>query len=367
MALSWPCKATASAVIILLVWQAYVLTGFTTEKLLSIAKYHHDASSSEFLYLHGDGDCAGIRVTTRIIRDASRMRNSCEHAPPPLQSFTSSPSRIATLSAFFTDSEGSNEHYRMALETHLLHTVVHRSSMHVLCRPIVDGMWNKQALILSILLQEMEKPIEERLGWIFWADGDTVVLDVCRNPLTFLQPPEARDNIGPDGSATDTKIDLLIAKDHNGINAGVFLARVNRWSVDFFSDVLAFRDFRPDVNLPFVEQSAMDNLLQENKYKKKVKYVPQHWFNAYGAKEGIAEEFLNLNDASELPEWAARKGDFLIHFAGCSNKAEEMRGYSKISRELENVWRSGDWLRDIGADIEAFWAKRDKTRYESSN
>lgn len=357
MALSWHYKAIVFAVIIFLVWQAYIFTGFRAESLLSIAKYQHGTSTSEFLYLHGDGNCAGIRVTNKIIDDASRLRNSCEHAPPPLQSFTSSPSRVATLSAFFTESTGSNEHYRRALETHLLRTLVHRSSMHVLCTPIVDGMWNKQALILSILLQEMEKPADERLEWIFWADGDTVVLDKCRDPMTFLQPPEARDTVGPDGSELDTKINLLIAKDHNGINAGVFLTRVNRWSVDFFSDVLAFRDFRPDVDLPFIEQSAMDNLLQEKKYKKKVKYVPQHWFNAYGRKEGIVEEYLTLDDASKLPDWAARKGDFLIHFAGCADKAGEMKSYSKVSQQLGNVWESGEALRDIGEDIEAFWSK----------
>lgn len=126
--------------------------------------------------------------------------------------------------------------------------------MHVLCAPIIDGMWNKQALILSVMLQEMEKPPQDRLEWIFWADGDTVVLDKCRDPLTFIQPPTERPGFDRDGYQIDTRIDLVIAKDHNGLNAGVFLARVSRWSIDFFSDVLAFRDFRPEVDLPLLSR-----------------------------------------------------------------------------------------------------------------
>lgn len=100
----------------------------------------------------------------------------------------------------------------------------------------------------------------------------------------------------------------------------------------------------------------MDNLLQEEKYSAKVKYVPQHWFNAYGREEGIVDEFLNRDNTTDLPEWAARRGDFMIHFAGCSDKAGEMMSYANASRELDNVWESGDTLRDIGADISAYWA-----------
>ncbi|PNH37521.1 hypothetical protein VD0004_g9269 [Verticillium dahliae] len=75
---------------------------------------------------------------------------------------------------------------------------------------------------------------------------------------------------------------LLATKDWNGLNNGVFLVRINRWSIDLFSAILALRHYWPDADLPFTEQSAMELLLHEAPFNENVIWVPHWWFNAYG-------------------------------------------------------------------------------------
>ncbi|KEY74774.1 hypothetical protein S7711_06672 [Stachybotrys chartarum IBT 7711] len=141
----------------------------------------------------------------------------------------------------------------------LLTCRLYSSQLHVLRGRIVDESWNKPAFILSILLSEMSKSEDERLEWLFWVDRDVIILNACRSPNSFLPPQlqtEGEDGKMQEMAAEPGHIQLLVTQDWNGLNNGVFFLRVGRWVVDLLSAILSYRYYKPDVDLPFTEQSA---------------------------------------------------------------------------------------------------------------
>ena len=60
-----------------------------------------------------------------------------------------------------------------------------------------------------------------------------------------------------------SQVHLLVTNDLNGLNDGIFFLRVHEWSLWFLSTVLAFTYYRPDVDLRYGEQTAMELLIQE--------------------------------------------------------------------------------------------------------
>lgn len=291
------------------------------------------------LYLHGEGVCFSSE-NRALHNEADTLRKTCRKYP---ELFRSSDVRIATLMAHFGQHTFG---FEKAIRTHRLHGLVHGFPLHVLCSPVVEELWNKHALILSVLLNEMMKPEGERLEWLMWADRDTMMLDYCRHPASFLPP------IGTD-MANGTN--LIVAEDWNGLNNGVFLIRVNQWSIDFISDTLAFRHFKPEITLKFTEQSAMELVIREKRYRDEVKVVPQHWFNAFPNGDASKFEMREAGDMEELDEGVVRRGDFLVHFAGTGDKEEWIHQWYRMARKGGGFWEAGRGQRDVEGEIREFW------------
>lgn len=90
-------------------------------------------------------------------------------------------------------------------------------------------------------------------------------------PLEIFVPP-------PEMSNTH----LLASRDWNGLHSGVFFLRVHPWSVELLSAAIAYPVVKPDVQLMWLEQSALSNVLAENEYfARSTVYCPLRWFNAY--------------------------------------------------------------------------------------
>ncbi|OAL07485.1 galactosyl transferase GMA12/MNN10 family protein [Phaeosphaeriaceae sp. SRC1lsM3a] len=306
----------------------------------------------------GDTQCLP-QITPDIIDESINKHASCRKFSP----FTTGRARIATVTAHFGPV---SEHYQKAFKTHLLHSLIHGTEVRVMCDPIIDDLWNKPAYILSLLMREMMKPPSRRLEWIMWVDRDTMILDQCRPMSSFLPPdPEKsylgswwrRDNVQAEssrGSATNTtEVNLLVTKDWNGLNNGIFLLRVNQWAVSLFTAILAFRHYKPDVDLPFTEQSAMEHVIRMEQFKQQTQLVPQHWFNAYDY--GGPDMYARRDDATNLDPWVVRRGDYLVHFAGHSEKDKAIEAYSNMLRDLPDVWEHGTAQREIQGNITSFW------------
>ncbi|RNJ57073.1 hypothetical protein D7B24_006465 [Verticillium nonalfalfae] len=302
------------------------------------------------LHCYGDDDCFPD-IRSMNASDLNTNIKICQNQP---EKRYGAQLRVATVTAQFGQPE---DHYKRALRTHLQHSLVHQSEVHVLCAEIVDDLWNKPAFILELLLSEMEKPEDERLEWLFWVDRDTIILDNCRSASSFLPPaakwPPSGDTQQADG-VERPEINLVATKDWNGLNNGIFLLRVSRWSVDLFAAILALRYFRPGVELPFTEQSAMAMLMQEFQFAKQVAWVPQWWFNAYPRPE---EDFDEAN-LELLEEHHARRGDFLVHFAGLGNRDEAMPVWLGVAEDESRQWSVGTPLRDVDSGIRQYWRGR---------
>lgn len=150
-----------TAVFMTIIW----LNGMGSLAQTSYWQHHNNrpnANTSTKTTSDEDSRCS-YAITDAMLQRAEALRHSCQRS----RTFSISCTRIATLTAHFDSSEPI---YKDAIRTHLQHTIIHNNSLRVMCDAVVDGLWNKQAYLLSNLMLEMSKPPERRLHWLFWAD-----------------------------------------------------------------------------------------------------------------------------------------------------------------------------------------------------
>jgi hypothetical protein len=156
--------------------------------------------------------------------------------------------------------------------------------------------------------------------WLWWLDLDAIIMTstILLGP-SFLSHAKLAEHIlnsteihlGDDTrhrphiethpSPRIADIDLLIAQDHNGFNAGSFWLRrsaFSRFLMEMWVD-----PFFMDRDAPGREQDAIfDLFLQHTIVREHTALVDLHWLNAYSVGgEG----------------WGWREGDLAVHFAGC--------------------------------------------------
>ncbi|KAI1515826.1 galactosyl transferase GMA12/MNN10 protein [Pyrenophora tritici-repentis] len=297
---------------------------------------------------HGDSQCLP-ETSPQLLEEAAAKRVTCRKYSP----FVAGRARVATVTAQFGEPQ---EHYQRALKTHLLHALVHGTEVRVMCDAMVDDLWNKPAFILNLLMQEMLKPEKDRLEWIQWVDRDTLILEQCRPITSFLPPSDEalRGSLwGRNDDAPKNETHMLVTKDWNGLNNGIFMLRVNNWAIDLFTAILAFRHYKPDVDLPFTEQSAMEHVLREDQFKDQARYVPQHWFNGY--EEGGADLFDKRENIEGMKEYFVRRGDYLLHFAGRSDRSNLLKEWSDMLEHQGDVWQEDRVQRDVRAEVQTFY------------
>jgi hypothetical protein len=132
--------------------------------------------------------------------------------------------------------------YELAISSHNEHNTQHGYLHFVLRSQVVRGLWSKHAYLLTILGLELSKPASERLDWLFWHDRDTIVMNP-HIPLDAFLPPEPEF----------AHINLLVTKDRNGLNNGVFFVRVSEWGLKMYM---------PDLQLKYTEQSGMEEVIK---------------------------------------------------------------------------------------------------------
>jgi len=244
--------------------------------------------------------------------------------------------RVAKCTIIF----GGSAIYERALQTHEQHDRLHGYPLYVLRHSIMDDVWSKPAYILSLLLRELSKPEEQRLQWLFWVDSDTVLLNPKVRIETFLPPSPEFDDVH-----------LVISRDWNGLNNGVFPVRVNQWAVELFAAIVAFRTFRPDEKLTFRDQQAMDLLIKERRFAANIVEAPQRWFNAYPGEE-----------KDMMFPFQVRRGDLLVQFPGMMNRDEVMAKWlDRVEQHLP------EWEVDVGhttypPEAREFWAQQRELR-----
>ncbi|KAF4158533.1 hypothetical protein CNMCM6936_002820 [Aspergillus lentulus] len=237
---------------------------------------------------------------------------------------------------------GNHSIYDRTLETHKEHSRRLGYPLTVLRNPILKGIWNKLAILQSVLLRELEKPADQRLQWLFWFDSDTVLMNPNMPLEIFVPPPEMSNT------------HLLASRDWNGLHSGVFFLRVHPWSVELLSAAIAYPVVKPDVQLMWLEQSALSNVLAENEYfARSTVYCPLRWFNAYMRHpNGI-----DLSPDTPLHLQVA-PGDLLVHFPRTpkANLTRTLAPYLEIAESHSRHWEVPLETTRYVEETKRFWA-----------
>ena len=231
---------------------------------------------------------------------------------------------------------GGSSIYERTVKTHALHDRLNGYPLYVLRQTIMDDVWSKPAYILSLLLRELAKPQEERLEWLLWVDADTIMLNPYVPLEMFLPPSPQFDDVH-----------LLVTNDWNGLNNGVFPVRVNQWAVELFSAIISSRYYKPDQDLTFRDQSAMDTLLKDKKFAAHTVEAPQRWFNAYQGEHN-----------ETLAPYQVRRGDFLVHFAGVINRDERILFWLERAEQHLPDWEMEVQHTSYPAEVKDFWNQK---------
>ena len=201
----------------------------------------------------------------------------------------------------------------------------------------VTPAWAKMKILKDELNRRLDTAEgEDTVGehdWIFWIDTDALLVEMDIQLERFI----------------DNRASLIITKDHNGLNAGVFFLKVNEWSRQFINyidqqigpdaseqDWMAFMlkskmvldpttSTTKNFQVGGTEREVVKRALvswDETREEDQVKYLPQCSFNSYWQMKGLYQMY--------------RPGDFAIHWAGHNYELEggfqdwQMRRYFKL-------------------------------------
>ncbi|CAI6341079.1 unnamed protein product [Periconia digitata] len=155
--------------------------------------------------------------------------------------------------------------YEAAIASHDLHNQIHGYPHYILREHMIRGLWSKHGWIMTVIGQELSKPEEQRLKWLMWHDRDTVLMNP-QIPLDIFVPPEANFS----------HINLLVTKDRNGLNNGVFMIRVGQWAMKLFASALSIREYQPELVLKYTEQSGMEETIKRVGFSLPISCICQH-------------------------------------------------------------------------------------------
>ena len=245
-----------------------------------------------------------------------------------------------------------NPLYTRALATHEVHNANFGYPFFVLREQLLPGYWSKPAYILRLLLTELEKPEAQRLKWLMWVDGDTVIMNP-KIPLDIFLPPSE--------DKAWSHVHLVVTNDHRGLNNGVFFLRVHEWSVWLMNSCLNTQIHQPDLDLEFGDQSALQYWLHEvENFKNNTIHVPQRWFNAYAGYRGAETDLFAdpLQPSYKYKVNSVKEGDLLVHHAGHKSlRAQRMLPWLEAAEQHLPSWELQLEETDYSKEIAEFWAK----------
>jgi hypothetical protein len=185
-------------------------------------------------------------------------------------------------------------------------------------------------------------------------------------PLEIFEPP------------SDFKhINWMAGKDYNGLNAGVFLLRVNTWSLNLLTRTMTYKHYHPDEEYVFEEQTILARLTEnDEEFKDQSIYVPKAWFNAYfyslhEVKPGLLlSHFPHPDYKWHIYEWLrVLESDKDANFKPVYNLPVQETVYPKEIKDYWNAKRRADkaikgFDRNVnrGADPIQFGMQHDETK-----
>ncbi|EXJ81885.1 hypothetical protein A1O1_07950 [Capronia coronata CBS 617.96] len=199
--------------------------------------------------------------------------------------------RIGLVSMAYGDDTSV---YDRAIQSHARHAARHNYPLFVLRREIAEGYWSKTLYLISLLIQELSKPEDQRLEWLMWFDADSVAIN-REIPLEVFLPDKA------DATFDDTNV--VIAHDKWGMNTGIFFTRVHPRSVTILTKAFGYPIWKPDEDLKHAyDQRALDLTLCSAEFQRNVLWVPRPFFNARHEEVVPGTMFVHFYSDVKRPE-----------------------------------------------------------------
>ncbi|ORX86843.1 hypothetical protein BCR32DRAFT_289774 [Anaeromyces robustus] len=191
----------------------------------------------------------------------------------------------------FTDRINVNTIYENAISEFYQYCKIHNYTL-MLNTQRYDTETSIFYMKLHVIKEAIVKGLKtHKYDWIFWIDSDVILANPNIKLETFLP--------------NDENIHFVIATDHHGLNAGVFMIKVHPWSLNFMMHSIAYQFFINGRHLEYADQTSMNDVLILNDDIERAHYavVPQNWFNSYPDRR--------------------HSGDMVLHFAGRKNKKKD--------------------------------------------
>jgi len=171
---------------------------------------------------------------------------------------------------------------------------------------------------LHVLIEAIIKGLKTKeYDWIFWADGDTAITNPNIKLETFL--PE------------DNDIHFIATRDRHSLNAGLFMIRVDSWSLNMLMRAVSYQYYNPNVRVGFSDQTSVNDLLIDSKEDRHYVIVPQSWFNNY-------------------PD-LKRPGGFIVHYAGRKNKMEVFEEDRNVAYTEDKKWAKAKTNKQLRKEV----------------
>ena len=153
--------------------------------------------------------------------------------------------------------------------------------------------------------------------WVFWMDPDSLVMN---------SEKRIEDIVPGSGDA-----DLIITRDPNGYNAGMWMVRNSNWTMQFLNDWWSMTSFiLPPGQVRSGDNFALEELLgQKNDRDEHVYVAPQCAFNSYTWNSVRKNWRKYIWDRQSMVAGMYREGDFVVHFAGMEDKMAFIQSYEK--------------------------------------
>jgi len=175
-----------------------------------------------------------------------------------------------------------------------------------------------------------------------WVDADTVITNP-NIPLDIFLPPEQFPHLH-----------LLVTADPHGLNNGIFFLKVHPWSVGLLSAVIAYPTFRSNQKLEWRDQSALEALVKDKKFRGNFAILPQRWFNSYQAER----------DGSRKLPFQFMAGDLLVHFPGVPDRDARMKHYLDRAEHHPTAWEVPLESTEYLNETKGFWAEQQRALAE---
>lgn len=163
---------------------------------------------------------------------------------------------------------------------HAFHDKYFNYNTHALRTPIVRGTLNKFLYLQSLIINELQRPVEQRIEWVLYFNA-AVMLANPHIPLHHFLPPVT-------DFETFKSLSIIAAKsksDH--INTSVFFIRVSGNSLRILTEVM-----ETIYNAPYTEayenedndgglaSAALQTILFQDRHRDKVIFQSQEWYNS---------------------------------------------------------------------------------------